>query len=108
VRNRIGQLIKVLPTSLVAAAMRPSATTRDLEARVASLIAALDAGGANLDERDPGRAVEAGVAQLCARAAIVPEGGRFRVRDRSLLRFYARTIDHLAQSPPRSTGLHAH
>jgi hypothetical protein len=107
VRDRIGRLQKVLPTSLVAAGMKPSTTTRDLTARVGALIATLDERGANLDERDPNRAVEAGLAQLVSRGAIVPEDGRHRVRDRTLLRYYARALDHLLP-PPRSTGLHAH
>jgi glycerol-3-phosphate O-acyltransferase len=107
VRTRIGLLQKVLPTSIVAAAMKPSTTTHDLVARVGALIATLDERGANLDERDPERAVETGLAQLVIRGAVVPEDGRHRVRDRTLLRFYARALDHLL-APPRSTGPHAH
>lgn len=107
VRDRIGKLQKILPTSLVAAAMRPSTSASDLESRVATLIGQLAERGGNLDETNPARAVDAGVAQLIARAAIVPEGGLYRVRDRSLLRYYARSLDHLLASP-RSRGGHAH
>src|ERR1700730_9096264 len=47
-RHSIGKLVKVLPTSLVAAAMRPSIARRDLEGRVDGLIDMLRAVGANL------------------------------------------------------------
>ncbi len=107
VRNRIGLLQKVLPTNGLAAAMKPSTTTPDLEARVAALIARLEERGANLGERNARAAVDAGLAQLVSRGAVVPEGGLYRVRDRILLRFYARALDFLL-APPRSSGLHAH
>src|SRR6266508_543170 len=48
VRMRIGALYKVLPTALFAAAMRPSITRRDLEARIDALVDELAARRANL------------------------------------------------------------
>jgi 1-acyl-sn-glycerol-3-phosphate acyltransferase len=107
VRDRIGRLQKILPTMLVARVMRPSASSRDLELWVGALIGQLAERGGNLDETNPARAVDAGVAQLTARGAIVPEGGKYRVRDRTLLRYYARSLDHLIE-PSRSRVGHAH
>lgn len=96
VRNAIGRLYKVLPTALVAAAMRPSITRRQLEDRVTALVEALRAEGANLDVTNPARVVSEGTDRLAARHIIVIErGSRFRVRERTVLRYYARTIQHL-------------
>ena len=39
---------------------------------------------------------------LETRGIIVVERGRFRVRDRSVLRYYARTIEHLLVTPGRT------
>jgi glycerol-3-phosphate O-acyltransferase len=96
VRDAIGRLYKVLPTALVAAAMRPSIARRQLEDRVASLIEALRVEGANLAVTSASRAVTEGTDRLAARHVIVIErGARFRVRERTVLRYYARTIQHL-------------
>jgi glycerol-3-phosphate O-acyltransferase len=94
-RTEIGRLYKVLPTALVARAMRPSISRGDLIARVAALIDVLRARAANLDVHDAALAVDDGAALLAARGIIVVEPGRLRVRDRSVLRYYARTIEHL-------------
>jgi glycerol-3-phosphate O-acyltransferase len=94
-RNAIGQLIKVLPTSLVAAAMHPSITRRELETGADALLDTLRASGANLGVTSGRQAVEEAAEALEARGVIVFERGRFRVRDRSVLRYYARSIDHL-------------
>jgi glycerol-3-phosphate O-acyltransferase len=99
VREQIGRLYKVLPTALVAAAMRPSITRRQLEDRVAAIIEALRAEGANLAVTGAARAVSEGTDRLAARHIIVIErGSRFRVRERTVLRYYARTIQHLIGS----------
>jgi hypothetical protein len=47
-------------------------------------------------------AVEQAVEALEARNIIVAERGRFRVRDRNVLRYYARTLDHLLTPPGRT------
>jgi glycerol-3-phosphate O-acyltransferase len=105
VRDAIGRLYKVLPTALVAAAMRPSITRRQLEEQVAALVDTLAAGSANLAETDPARIVSEGTDRLAARHVIVIErGARFRVRQRTVLRYYARTIQHLIAS--RKTPAH--
>ncbi len=93
--RRIGRLYKVLPTALVAAALRPSLTRRDLEDRVTALIEPLARAGANLAVTDARTAVEEAAEPLAARGVLVLERGRFRVRDRTILRYYARSIEHL-------------
>jgi hypothetical protein len=79
--------------------MRPSNTAAELEGRVAALIERLDAAGANLAGRDPKRAVAEGCGALLKRGVIHKVGPRLRVRERSVLRYYARTIQHLLPTP---------
>ena len=102
-RQSIGKLVKVLPTSLVAAAMRPSITRRDLENRADVIIDTLLAVGANLDVTTGRQAIEEAAQSLEDRGIIVAERGRFRVRDRTVLRYYARMIEHLLASGPGRT-----
>jgi hypothetical protein len=49
------------------------------------------------------QAVEEGVERLSERAVLVEERQRLRVRDRLVLRYYARTIQHLLHKPRRTT-----
>ncbi|MDO8794505.1 MAG: 1-acyl-sn-glycerol-3-phosphate acyltransferase [Vicinamibacterales bacterium] len=102
VRARIGALYKVLPTAVFAAAMRPSVTRRDLESRIDRLIAELAARSANLGVTSGRQAIEEAAEALETRRIIVLERGRFRVRDRSVLRYYARTIEHLLVTTGRT------
>jgi len=103
VRTRIGELCKVLPTSLFAAAMRPSISSRDLEARIDGLIEVLAAKRANLAVTSGREAIELAARPLEERGIVVHEpGGRFRVRNRSVLRYYGHTIDHLLESAGRT------
>jgi glycerol-3-phosphate O-acyltransferase len=106
IRDSIGRLYKVLPTAVVAAAMRPSIVRRELEARADALIEALQEAGANLGVEDGRQAVADGAEPLAARNIIyVERGGRFRVRERTVLRYYARTLQHLltaTRRPPRT------
>ena len=96
IRDTIGGLYKALPTAIVAAAMRPATSRRDLEARADGIIEALAHVNANLEVRSGRDAVEAGAPLLAARNIIhVERGGRYRVRERTVLRYYARTIQHL-------------
>jgi glycerol-3-phosphate O-acyltransferase len=99
----IGRLHKVLPTAVVANAMRPAITRRELEARADAVIDTLRSAGANLGVDSGAAAVEAALEPLEARGIIVAERGRVRVRDRNVLRYYARTLDHLLASPSRRT-----
>jgi hypothetical protein len=95
VRARIGSQVKVLPTALFAAAMRPSITRRDLEQRIDRMIEELAARHANLSVTSGRQAVDAAAEPLETRGIVVLERGRFRVRERNVLRFYARSIEHL-------------
>src|SRR6185436_4977450 len=102
VRARTGALYKVLPTAVFAAAMRPSITRRDLESRIDRLIDELAARHANLGVTSGREAVEEAAEPLETRGIIVIEGGRFRVRERRVLRYYAHTIEHLLATPGRT------
>ena len=101
VRSRIGQLYKVLPTAVFAASMRPSITRRDLESRIDRLIEELAARRANLGVTSGREAIEEAADPLETRGIVVAERGRFRVRERTVLRYYARTIEHLLTTPGR-------
>jgi glycerol-3-phosphate O-acyltransferase len=94
-REEIGRRYLVLPTALAAAAMRPSIERVELQGRIEGLMDALRSAGATLHVDDARQAVDEAAALLTARGVIVAEGERFRVRDRSVLRYYARTIEHL-------------
>jgi glycerol-3-phosphate O-acyltransferase len=105
IRDTIGLQYKVLPTAIVAAAMRPAMARRDLETRADEILEALGRAGANLGVHSGREAVEAGAPMLAARNIIVVErGGRFRVRERTVLRYYARTLQHLLV--PRRSRTH--
>ena len=95
VRRAIGRLYKVLPTALVAAAMRPSITRADLVGRVDSMLDTLRATGANLAVTSGREAVAAAEEPFQTRGIIVIEGNRFRVRERNVLRYYGRSLEHL-------------
>jgi hypothetical protein len=95
VRAAIGRLYKVLPTALVAAAMRPSLTRNDLAARIDSILDTLRATGANVAVRSGEEAVDMAAEPFEARGILVVEHGRFRVRERNVLRYYAKSIEHL-------------
>jgi glycerol-3-phosphate O-acyltransferase len=103
IRGQISRLHKVVPTALVAAAMRPSSLPADLRARIADLVARLRERGANLDITDPQAIMDAGTALLIDRDALALDDGKYRVRDRTVLRYYARSIDHLFE-PARQPG----
>ena len=93
--DTVGRLYKVVPTALVASAMRPSIPRRDLESRLDDLVGALHAHGANLAVASGREALKEATRPLVARGVLVVEGDRYRVRNRALLRYYARTIEHL-------------
>ena len=95
VREEIGRLYKVVPTALVAAAVRPSIDRGELEDRIDRLIEMLRPAGANLDVATGREAVDAAGEPLVARGILALEGQRFRVRERVVLRYYARSLNHL-------------
>ena len=106
VRDAVGRLYKVVPTALVAAAMRPSIERAALEGRIDQLIELLQPAGANLDVTNGRAAVDAATEPLVTRGILVVEGGRYRVRQRTVLRYYARTIAHLITHRGESTHTH--
>ena len=95
VRTAVGRLYKVLPTALIAAAMRPSIARGDLVTRIDAMLDTLRAVGANVSVASGREAVDAAAESLEARGILVVESGRFRVRERNVLRYYARSIEHL-------------
>ena len=99
VSTRIGELYKVLPNAVFAAAMRPSIAKRDLETRIDRLLESLAGRRANLGVTSGREVVERAAEPLETRGIIVLERGCFRVRNRSVLRYYARSIKHLLESP---------
>jgi glycerol-3-phosphate O-acyltransferase len=95
IQQEIGRLYKVLPTALVATAMRRQATRAELAARIDELLPVLAAAGANLAVQTGRQAVDDGVDRLVERGVLVADRQRLRVRERLTLRYYARTIEHL-------------
>lgn len=102
IRSRIGGLVKVLPTAIFAAAMRPSIARRDLEGRIDRLIEELTARRANLGVTSGRQAVDEAAEALETRGIVVLDQGHFRVRERSVLRYYARSIEHLLVTTGRT------
>ena len=95
VRAQVGAQVKVLAPALFCTAMRPSMERRDLESAIDRLIGELAARHANLGVSSGREAVALAAEPLETRGIIVAEGSRFRVRERNVLRFYARPIAHL-------------
>jgi glycerol-3-phosphate O-acyltransferase len=102
VQHEIGLLYKVLPTALVATAIKPQITRRELTGRVEELIGVLKEQQANLAVAHGRQAVDEGVEALIERGVLVSERQHLRIRDRIVLRYYARTIEHLVQSRRRA------
>jgi hypothetical protein len=75
----------------------------DLEARADAVIDTLRSKGANLGVASGREALDAGLELLETRGIVVVEQNRVRVRERNVLRYYARTLDHLLASPSRRT-----
>jgi len=105
-REAIGKLCKVLPTALLAAALRPSMPRQDLVDRIDQLLDALRLANANLGVETGRAAVEQATEPLVARSVIVVRGNRYRIRDRHVLRYYARTLTHLLPDRGRSHLTH--
>ena len=103
VMTAVGRIIKVLPTAVVASAMRPSITRRELAQRADAVIDTLRAAGANLGVSSGAEALDLGIEPLELRGTIAVEGERVRVRERNVLRYYARGLDHLLASPSQHT-----
>ena len=106
IRTAIGRLYKVVPSSLVASAMRPSVDRRELEDRIDQLIEILRLADANLDVTTGRAALEAATEPMETRGILVVQGDRYRVRERTVLRYYARTIEHLLKDRGSSVLTH--
>jgi glycerol-3-phosphate O-acyltransferase len=102
VRHQIGLLYKVLPTAILAAAMKPSVTRADLKVRITGVIDTLQSVNANISVTSADEVLEQATEPLATRNIIVVEQNRYRVRERNVLRYYARSLAHLL-SPPSST-----
>jgi glycerol-3-phosphate O-acyltransferase len=102
IQHVLGRLYKVLPTALVAAAMQPPVTRAELAARIDALLAKLEELQANVAVRSGRQAVEEGVPMLIDRGVLVADRNRLRVRNRIVLRYYARTLEHLLGPSRRS------
>jgi len=102
VRAEIGQLYKVVPTAVLAAALTKSATKAELKGRIETLLDTLRLVHANLSVQSADEVLSVATDPLITRNIIVVEQGRYRVRERNVLRYYARSLAHLL-SPPIST-----
>ena len=103
VLSAVGKLHKVLPTALVARAMRPSMPRRELVAQIATLVDQLRAVDANIAMTDARAIVDHGLPILEERGVLVVDGDVVRVRDRFVLRYYARQLHHLL-APGRASA----
>jgi hypothetical protein len=95
VRGEIGRLYKVLPTALLATAMRPSIPRADLRDRISAILDTLRATGANLSVQSADEALDSATEPLETRGIIAVEDGVYRVRERHVLRYYGRSLQHL-------------
>lgn len=102
VKAEIGRQYKVLPTAVLAAAMRPSIERRDLADRISAILDTLGAIGANLGVTTAADVLASATEPFETRGIIVVEHGRYRVRDRNVLRYYGRSLQHLL-SPAGAT-----
>ncbi len=75
----------------------------DAELSRDEIVATLRASGANMGVASGREAVEAAVEPLASRGILVVERDRLRVRDRPVLRCYARSLEHLLASPSART-----
>ena len=102
-RDSIGLLYKVLPTAVLAAAMSPPSPGASSRRAPRPSSTRSRAAGANMGVTSGRQALEEGAEPLAARNIIhVERGGRFRVRERTVLRYYARTLQHLLPDPGES------
>ena len=102
VRAEIGLLYKVLPTAVLAAAMTGSGSRPELTDRIKAILDTLRAAGANLGVESAEEVLALASEPMVTRNIIVIDGGRYRVRERNVLRYYAKSIAHLL-APPSAT-----
>jgi len=75
----------------------------ELISRLDDRIGMLASVGANLAVKNGRQAADDGVTRLVERDVLVEERSVLRVRDRVVLRFYARSIEHLLGRTDRTT-----
>lgn len=102
IREEIGKQYKVMPTAVLAAAMKPSITRAELKGRIDSVLDSLRSANANLSVTSADEVLAKATDPMITRNIIVVENDRYRVRERNVLRYYARSIAHLL-SPTNST-----
>ena len=102
VRAEIGLLYKVLPTAVLSAALTSSLSRAELTDRISAILDTLRAAGANLSVQSADEVLAVASEPMATRNIIVIENGRYRVRERNVLRYYARSISHLL-APPSAT-----
>jgi glycerol-3-phosphate O-acyltransferase len=95
VTREIGRLYKVLPTALLAAAMRPSIARQDLADRITAILDTLRVTGANLGAESADEVLALATEPLETRGIIAVGHGVYRVRERHVLRYYGRSLQHL-------------
>ena len=96
IQGDIGRLYKVLPSAIIASVMRPCMERAALSASADARIRELEAKGANLSVMTGPRALDEGLEPMIEHGILaLDDRGRVRVRSRQLLRYYARTIQHL-------------
>ncbi len=100
--QKVGQVVPVLPVSLVAAVMLAAEkplSALELKGEVEALIRRLIAGGAHIHipRSDQDYAIEVGLRMLLLRHFVEEENGLYRAnpREEILLRYYANSIVHL-------------
>jgi glycerol-3-phosphate O-acyltransferase len=102
VRGQIGRLYKVLPTAILASAMTGSMSRAELSDRIKVVLDTLRAANANLSVQSAEEVLALASEPMETRNIIVIESGRYRVRERNVLRYYARSLAHLL-APPSAT-----
>ena len=104
VMQTIGRLFKVLPSDgCRRRRCGPRSRRRELEQRADSAHRhARRPCGANLGVHSGEEAVDSALEPLEARGILVVNRGRVRVRNRNVLRYYARSLEHLLKSPSRT------
>jgi hypothetical protein len=85
--------------------MRPSIGLSDLADRIDGMLDVLRANEANLAVSSGQQALDEALEAMSERGIVVIDGTRCRVRDRMVLRYYARTIQHLL-SPGSDQATH--
>ncbi|MEY4093834.1 MAG: Glycerol-3-phosphate acyltransferase, partial [Acidobacteriota bacterium] len=94
IREEIGKQYKVMPTAVLAAAMKPSITRAELKGRIDSVLDSLRSANANLSVTSADEVLAKATDPMITRNIIVVENDRYRVRERNVLRYYARSIAH--------------